>query len=493
MDCKFCGVENPEDAIFCKSCGKRVDGTVTCPECGKTCAGDAAFCIYCGARLAKAKNAEDKKEVYVKAEKADKSVIVQGESACDRKERSAARWTTAQKILRIISLSSAIAVAGFALIFVFLLGTGVKAALGGESVFTGGTNIYYYFGKGYENFNKLLDNLETYSEVFFVSRMFPLFFGTIISAGALVSVCTLSIMAIVYCSLSLAGKGKKSGEKYAIAAFAVLLAAAVSLVSLENYSTSESLLKISKQLNQASMAGLSLCGVFTFIYLGCAVAPRAKEFLCKNFAVKSALSLSFIVLLFIIVGISSVTVFTVSQRGDGDWTGIKVNMGLLGVYATTAGSYESSGIGLLYNLGTITQNVWDTSDYNTVVALAIVAYSLFVIMVFVGAAAIVKHFTQVSQKDVKGKLTYGIVFAVLSLAFLVFTAVTASEFLNLEKLVDGESSMKVKYPMPIAVFVLSVALLAVSIVQICFEKKFAKPAAVPAEEVALEEGCAEAE
>ena len=53
MQCKFCGVENPGDAIFCKSCGKHVDGTVTCPECGKTCEGEASFCIYCGARFEK--------------------------------------------------------------------------------------------------------------------------------------------------------------------------------------------------------------------------------------------------------------------------------------------------------------------------------------------------------------------------------------------------------------------------------------------------------
>lgn len=487
MQCKFCGVENPGDAIFCKSCGKRVDGTVTCPECGKTCEGEASFCIYCGARF-------EKEEVYVKAEKADKSVIVQGESACAGKERSAARWAIAQKILQIISLSSAIAVAGFALIFVFLLGTSLTASFGGGRVVSTNNYIYYYFRNAFVWFADLASDSygSSDSDMYYITRLIPLFIGAAISAGALISVCTLSIMAIVYCSLSLAGKGKKSGEKYAIASFGVLLAAAVSLVALENFSTGESIINVSVNLSKVSAAGISLCGVFFAIYLGCCIAIRAKEFTNKDFAVKSSLSLASVALTFVVIGIFAVSAYTFALGGVG---GIK--MGILGVSRAAGEIAEGYGAGLLLYFGNLVrsnENMAIVTNAYVLVALSVTAYVLLVCMVFVGVAAIVKHVTQVTNKDVKGRLTYGIVFAVLAIAFLTFIAVAASEYFKAAESIAGNSAdLKITYPVPIVVTVLSVALLAVSIVQICFEKKFAKPATVPAEEVALEEGCAEAE
>lgn len=52
MDCKFCGTENPDSAVFCKHCGKPMNGMFVCPVCGKESPADGAFCIYCGSRLA---------------------------------------------------------------------------------------------------------------------------------------------------------------------------------------------------------------------------------------------------------------------------------------------------------------------------------------------------------------------------------------------------------------------------------------------------------
>lgn len=51
MICKFCGTENVEDAIFCSSCGKRIDGNKVCDACGKTISEQSVFCSYCGARV----------------------------------------------------------------------------------------------------------------------------------------------------------------------------------------------------------------------------------------------------------------------------------------------------------------------------------------------------------------------------------------------------------------------------------------------------------
>ena len=31
MECKKCSAVNPEEAVFCRNCGKRLDGKVSCP------------------------------------------------------------------------------------------------------------------------------------------------------------------------------------------------------------------------------------------------------------------------------------------------------------------------------------------------------------------------------------------------------------------------------------------------------------------------------
>ena len=49
MDCKNCGAPNPDDATFCKKCGKRTDGMEVCHACGKLTPADGDFCINCGA------------------------------------------------------------------------------------------------------------------------------------------------------------------------------------------------------------------------------------------------------------------------------------------------------------------------------------------------------------------------------------------------------------------------------------------------------------
>ncbi|MFH1351257.1 MAG: zinc ribbon domain-containing protein, partial [Pseudomonadota bacterium] len=49
MKCPTCQHENPEDAIFCNSCGNKLE--ITCPECGKSNPPGSRFCNGCGRNL----------------------------------------------------------------------------------------------------------------------------------------------------------------------------------------------------------------------------------------------------------------------------------------------------------------------------------------------------------------------------------------------------------------------------------------------------------
>ncbi len=53
--CPHCKTKNPEKAVFCVNCGKKLDKklNVTCPSCGTENQEDAKFCVGCGENLKK--------------------------------------------------------------------------------------------------------------------------------------------------------------------------------------------------------------------------------------------------------------------------------------------------------------------------------------------------------------------------------------------------------------------------------------------------------
>ena len=52
MRCANCGKDNPEGAVFCSECGRRLDGMRQCPACGKLIAEGSKFCSFCGMNIA---------------------------------------------------------------------------------------------------------------------------------------------------------------------------------------------------------------------------------------------------------------------------------------------------------------------------------------------------------------------------------------------------------------------------------------------------------
>jgi predicted amidophosphoribosyltransferase len=51
MICPHCGTKNKPDAVFCKSCGKKLVQPKVCDACGGELEGDETFCPHCGKKL----------------------------------------------------------------------------------------------------------------------------------------------------------------------------------------------------------------------------------------------------------------------------------------------------------------------------------------------------------------------------------------------------------------------------------------------------------
>lgn len=175
MRCFNCGTENPQEATFCKKCGRKLDGTALCSACGKYTPADGEFCIHCGSN----RNAP----VWLMPARFESSVPAAGGAeaapAATAAMRVCAPAATAQPAPRdqrqikakVKTDAPAAAAVGMAngimgkialilsavgalipLIFVFLIGNSYSMGAGGVS---GGSpmgySIFHYFGDAYKS------------------------------------------------------------------------------------------------------------------------------------------------------------------------------------------------------------------------------------------------------------------------------------------------------------------------------------------------------
>lgn len=245
MECKFCSTENSDNAVYCKNCGKRLDGKIVCPSCGKTT--DAgAYCEMCGARI-------DGKVVC------ECGAIVEGNYClqCGRpspkikfkpataKQRAAAYaavdgdfvapW---QKALKIVSASAAMLGVLMAFIFVFLIG--VKADLKGKAPseisalfdLNLSEKIWYYFGDAYSEIQDSLLSMTAYSGQYATSLYISAVFGTIIASLTLIGVCVGAVITTVSFVKHFTEK-KEFNFKAAVFTVGTYLAGSMAMLALE--------------------------------------------------------------------------------------------------------------------------------------------------------------------------------------------------------------------------------------------------------------------
>ena len=279
MQCNNCGTENPQNAVFCKHCGKRFDGMSACGFCGRLTPADGEFCINCGAN----RNAP----VYIMRERVIESTPVQmskksavAEVAVERPVQRAAVVEVAVdqpvqkaecasvsdenyascsskikpelgRIFGIISFACASAAALLAMIFVFVIGNTVSTSGGSANTGIGGYNLFFFFGDVYKT-DTLLGGSNTFAAAC----------GTVLVALSLAATLACFIFAIVRFILIL----KKRTQKSMIAPAAATVIAYVCSAALFNLCLAEGAssmgVSVGMAPNGATIAGLVLCALF---------------------------------------------------------------------------------------------------------------------------------------------------------------------------------------------------------------------------------------
>ncbi len=410
MFCKYCGEENSDDSLFCKKCGKKLE-TDRCPACGAEVPAGAQFCVKCGAKV--------------------------GENVAEPEETEE-QLSPRAKLFNILSAVAGIAVAAFALVFVFF--TGFADSMG--TVYVGNRNealfvsenrdIYYYFGDVYKTITETMSTLAEGSfspkanyHSYESSLYFPAVFGTVISAALLVAVTAFSIIAIVGCAKRLSHGKTKGGTGFAFAAFGAYLAGALAICALNSFSytsvgtASYSTVTYTQNvtLNGATISGLVICGVFALASAGFAAAVKGKKLFNMGNCAQLILS---------------------AVKFAAVMAAIALSCGAVIVMKEAASSANVIAGGAMYYQRLFASNFLGslTQDRSTMLNTAVICEELAFVVTIAGAAVGAVYAARVlaaftDGKTKKNMLAYPIIVAVCSALALALSIGGAKNFCDL--------------------------------------------------------------
>ena len=437
MNCQHCGNEIADGAVFCKYCGKRTDGLKTCPVCKKDIDFDSMFCSFCGADLAAV------------------SAVSEAAASADGKESA-----VHNQAAPAAATSGATAAAG----------VGGKTAFSLTRILNIAAVACSY--KDRAEAIKLMQPSNYYKAATFL----PCIFGTVISAASLIAVCVLVVLSTVYNVQYVMGKSKKSGEAFAIAAFAVFVFCSAALLAMVNstaeYSSGYQSKTIYYELSSATVAGIVLGCVFTAIWLCCKIAVCGKQFFQTANIVKCCLALAGTV--FTVVAISLLTLPAITI--DSSEAGITdVKCGVLQLL-NSLGLLSFKGVG-----NELAAKTW------VVFGLGIFAFFATIAAIICGGEFIIKAINNISGNGKRSLLGASVRTAVFVLFAMVLVIVCGEMVFDIAlEIGDSQNDSVLYYGVPIAAFVLSVVAMAIAIAFKIYSNKSA--ARTAAAEASIAEG-----
>ena len=455
MICKNCETDNPDGAVYCMNCGMRLDGKRVCPTCGKETPADGKFCIFCGSDT----SIKQKPAQYAAATKPQPA----GKPQKSQNSQHAA--AVAKTVFNKTALGAALACVLFSLIFVFLIGIVVEVDY--DSIFAATVKktcgIKFFFGENFDNYHDMVDKIDAYNLTagkFDIMSYFPAdttlityIFETVIMAATVLAVLILSVIATVFTVKNLLGKTQRNGVKYAIAAYLVYVLGTVLLYSVFNMDTNVDAVDTSVELSGATIAGLTLGGIFAAVAVICRVCEQGKELLNTQTIINYSFALVGIILL-------------------------AVTLGLCAAPAVGDGEDKSSYLNINMGVGTMFSN-WDdfqaAGSAKGTVVLGTVAFALVCIVAAFAVTAMISHANNLQEGKSK-TLPYLIVTFVASVALLVVSIIMGNEFNKaIEFLMGKEARADFDYAIPIAILVVSALALIANIAHLVVKGAAKKP------------------
>lgn len=274
MNCFFCNQENPEGAVFCKRCGKKLDQSIVCPACGEACKADDKNCPSCGAELP-ALIPETKPQGKPRLTKEE------------RREKAKKSLTLASGILMMVAVF-------FSLIFVFFLGT--TQSVSGESGYNETYTVWHFFARAYSQLATTCSG-KNYSGFTLAAHFLPVILTTVIAAGTLISVVTFSLISIVKFGLHFKSPNVRY-YKYAVAAVFTFLLGATFFDCIHSVSMESTY----GELSSATGGGMALACMAIIASLVLKTVAQGLEFKKKQNIIDCILALAGIFMLGIIAG-----------------------------------------------------------------------------------------------------------------------------------------------------------------------------------------------
>ena len=485
MTCKKCGAETlVEGAIYCASCGNRLDGKIQCNNCGQFNDGTNAFCVFCGTRIDGKTVCANCGELIegafcahcgtaVSVAKQPKNKVNENSIKAKANATKAKEPKFLDRVFGLTAGGIALLGAVFALIFVFLIGFAVKARGNVEELdsltLTNASNIYYFFGDAYKEMGEMETAFEQMlcKDLLMGDVYLYTIICTVISAVTLGCVVGFAVPAVIFYVRYATGKTEKMNSKWALLTIISFLGG-VAMLYAQNYtsikmSVGTEMIKVAMNPNGATMAGVVLCIVFTALWLGVKLVSYGGEWKNKDFIKKAVcviLSVCLLSALFVV------------------WQHVSL---ALKIDDTAESANMSIGFApAIYNLFFVStaESMLTGGGIYQYESNLIAVYACNIVMIFVSVGGVVSimgclksRFSAAEDKDYTG-LVFGIIafaLTVVSLILLIIMQVNADIIFGGST--ETTTEIGYHYGACIASLVLAGLNLAVSITQSVFKKQ----------------------
>lgn len=275
MICKNCNTENADSSIFCKTCGNRIDGKKICPICNFANKEEDTFCSKCGARIDGKKfcaNCGNEVEGLFCTSCGQKYNAKQSRTA-NANDEKVKNLSPLARILDTVGNSILMLGVALSLIFIFFVGLANNLPeIGLSGNLASNNNIFYYFGKAYEDLKLLFPGIGKYSASIEISAYLPTIILTSVSALSLAGCIIFAILATVRFVKKLCFGGKASPVLFSLLAIAFYVICAVSFkntnyLSISGLGMEEVTEYFSEiQLNSTTSTGLTLVIICALLY-----------------------------------------------------------------------------------------------------------------------------------------------------------------------------------------------------------------------------------